>query len=224
MESVCTGPAVQGGPAAPPRRVARFRHQGPGDCPAPALCEAKRGRSHAHVHSWRPPPRPPRTAGTWAGDRRAQLGAGGGRARRGLLRCCSRVPAPVRAICHGRAPHAPLPAGAPAVLCLVGHGGGRLEARGRLSKPLPVFPYHRALHASVAGGRARRGAADLHPVSAARRALGSAGRAIQGDRGAWVSWGAGVLVWRGGLPRRPAQGVLGLLSVLARTPGADLSA
>lgn len=115
------------------------------------------------------PPRPPRTAGTWAGDLRAQLGAGGGRARRGLLRCCPRVPAPVRAVCHGRAPHAPLlPAGARAVLRLVGHGGGRLEARGRLSKPLPVLPYHRALHASVAGGRARRGATDLHPVSAAR--------------------------------------------------------
>lgn len=224
MEFVCTGPAVQGDPAAPLRRVVRFRHQGPGYCPAPALCEAERGRSHAHVHSWRPPSRPPRTAGTWAGDRRAQLGAGGGRARRGLLRCCPRVPASVRAVCHGRAPHAPLPAGARAVLLLVGHGGGRLQARGRLSKPLPVFPYHCALHASVAGGRARRGAADLHPVSAVRGELGSAGYAIQGYRGARIAWGMGVMVWKSGVSRRPAQGVLGLLSVLARTPGADLSA
>lgn len=41
-----------------------------------------------------PPPRPPRTAGTWARDLRAQLGAGGGCARRGL-RCGSSVSASV---------------------------------------------------------------------------------------------------------------------------------
>lgn len=51
------GHAVQGGQAAPPGRVAGILHQGPGACLAPAFCEAE-GRSHAHVHSWRPPPAP----------------------------------------------------------------------------------------------------------------------------------------------------------------------
>lgn len=76
VESVYACPVVQGGRAAPPRRVARFRHQGPGDCPAPALCEPERGRSRAHVHSWRPPPPP---AHSWDVGRGPEGSVGSGR-------------------------------------------------------------------------------------------------------------------------------------------------
>lgn len=135
----------------------------------------------------------------------------------------------VRAVYHGRAPHAPpLPSGASAMLRLGGYGGGRLKAGGRLSKPLPVLPYHRALHASVAGGRARRGAADLHPVSAARGRWGPrdvrftviGGRGVSSQGGRWFWFGEA----RNPGVRCRAAGRSGPLSVLAGTPGADLSA
>lgn len=171
VESVRIWSRCAGRPGCNSREGSRgILHQGPGGaCPAPAFCEAERGGATRMCTAGAP--RPPRTAGTWARDLRAQLGAGGGRARRGL-RCGPRVPASVRAVYHGRALRAPLPAGAPAMLRLGGYGGGRLQARGRLSEPLPVLPYHGALHASVAGGRACGGAADLHPVSAARGCWG----------------------------------------------------
>lgn len=118
-------------------------------------------------------PRPPHTAGPRAGGRaqsepavdapgpaRVPVRTSSARARRG----------------HGRAPRGPLSAGARAVLRL-GRAGRRLpEAGRRVPESLPVLPHHRALHASAAGGRARRGAADLHPVSAA-------GRGARGRRG-----------------------------------------
>lgn len=122
-------------------------------------------------------PRPPHTAGPRAGGRaqsepavdapgpaRVPVRTSSARARRG----------------HGRAPRGPLSAGARAVLRL-GRAGRRLpEAGRRVPEPLPVLPHHRALHASAAGGRARRGAADLHPVSAAGRGARGAGAAGAG--------------------------------------------
>lgn len=123
------------------------------------MCTAGAPPPPPPAHSWDVGPGPEGSVGSrrWMCPPRPPL-----RSKR--ISVCS-----VRAVYHGRAPHAPpLPSGASAMLRLGGYGGGRLKAGGRLSKPLPVLPYHRALHASVAGGRARRGAADLHPVSAAR--------------------------------------------------------
>lgn len=166
VESVRTGHPIQGGPAALPGRVLGGSYTKALVLAQPPPSERPRGGGATRMCT-AGAPRPPRTAGTWARDLRTQLGAGGGRARRGL-RCDPHVPGSVRAIYHGRAPHAPLPTGARTMLLLGGYGGGRLEARGRLSKPLPVLPYHRALHASVAGGRTRCVAADLHSVSASQ--------------------------------------------------------
>lgn len=151
----------------------------PGSRPAPPS-GIRRGREEPRACAQLAPPAPS-----------AQLGRGprpGGRSREpAVVAPCVR--ASVRAVGHGQAlqgPRAPLPAGACAVLRLGGAGRGGPEAGRRVSEPLPVLPHHRALHASAAGGRARRGAADLHPVSAA----GDAGGA--GSGGSWRSGSAGV--------------------------------
>lgn len=148
------------------------------------------------MHSWRPLP-PPRTAGPRAGQG-AQLeqaeeapGPGGlsvPRARR-----------PRRG--HGRAPRgprSPLPAVARAVLRLGCADCRRPEAGRGVPEPLPVLPHHCALHASAAGERARRGAADLHSVSALDRGareleVGEAEtQGAQGDQRPQNPWVTGV--------------------------------
>lgn len=167
----------------------------PGSRPAPPS-GIRRGREEPRACAQLAPPAPS-----------AQLGRGprpGGRSREpAVVAPCVR--ASVRAVGHGQAlqgPRTPLPAGACAVLRLGVAGRSGPEAGRRVSEPLPVLPHHRALHASAAGGRARRGAADLHPVSAAGGA-GPGGSWRSGSAG--VSGGGGRGGWRG--PR--ARGVLG---------------
>lgn len=114
---------------------------------------------------------------------------------------------------HGRAPRAPLCAGARAVVRLGGAGRRGPEAGRGVPEPLPVLPQHRALHASAAGGRARCGAADLHPVSprgaegpGEKGESGGAGRLGSGAQGR--SWTGGTF---GGFGRRGAgRGPAGL--------------
>lgn len=76
------------------------------------------------AHSWDVGPGPEGSVGSrrWMCPPRPPL-----RSKR--ISVCS-----VRAVYHGRAPHAPpLPSGASAMLRLGGYGGGRLKAGGRLS-------------------------------------------------------------------------------------------
>lgn len=175
-------------------------------------------------------PRPRRTAGKWAAPRRRA----GGRSPEPAVdapgpRCRSARPSAPHAVGHGRARRAPLPAGTCSVLVLGGAGRGRPQAEQRVSEPLPVLPHHGALHASVAGGRARRGAADLYPVSAAGRGApgagprepGRAGRPGTGScGGARGAGGRAPGIWARRAAGDRAEGPLS--SVAGR--GADLSA
>lgn len=157
-----------------------------GPRPAPALRAVGVGREEPRACAQLAPPAP-RTAGTWAAAGRAGAVRRRPGTRRGLRGRSVRPSVRARRS-HGRAPRAPLPAGARAVLRLGGAGRGAPEAGRGVPEPLPVLPQHRALHASAAGGRARRGAADLHPVSARGPGPGGRGRARTGGR----SGGSGV--------------------------------